>query len=87
MLESFFRRQNKAELLSNRNVKILDDKVRLDIVNCLVDFAVEAFGKGNPYNIDKEHKKSTARAAVCLFEGLKSNDPMNETVNKSRKTT
>lgn len=82
MLESFFRRQNRAELLLNRNAKPLDNKVRQNIVICLADFMVEAFGKGNPSNITKGHKSMTARAAVCLFEGLKSNDPTQELVNK-----
>lgn len=30
MLQSFFRRQNQAELLLKGDVKVLDDKVRMD---------------------------------------------------------
>lgn len=82
MLESFFQRQNRAELLVNQNVKVLDDKARHDIVKCLADFMVEAFGKGDPSKITKEHKLITARAAVCLFEGLESNDPTQKLVNE-----
>lgn len=75
MLESFFRRQNKAGLLLLKDQLILDDRSRQQIVNCLVDFMIEAFGKGDVTNITDQQKESTATAAVALFVGFKSNDP------------
>lgn len=75
MLESFFRRQNKAELLSLKDQLILDDRSRHQIVNCIVDFMIEAFGRGDVSNITDHHKQLTATGAVALFAGLKSNDP------------
>lgn len=82
MLENFFRRQNKADLLSKGNVKVLTDKLRQQIVNCIVDFMIEAFGSKETLTFTKQQKTLTARAAICLFEGLKSNDPNNELVIK-----
>lgn len=86
MLESFFRRQNKADLLLSRATKVLDDKLRLKIINCVADFMVEAFGKGNPLKITKQQKEYTAQAAIRLFVGLKSNQPDNELVTKFHNT-
>lgn len=82
MLETFFRRQQNAELLLKGKTKTLDDELRKKIVNCLVDFMVEAFGKGDVTKVTKQHKLLTARTAICLFEGLKSNDSNNELVTK-----
>lgn len=82
MLTSYFRRQNKAGLLLNKMVKVLDDKVRMQIVNCIVDFMVEAFGKGDPSKVTKQQKMQTARATIMLFEGLKSTDQTDELVLK-----
>lgn len=80
MVESFFRRQNQADLLNKKGV--LDDKSRIQVINCLVDFMIEAFGKGNPSNVTKRSKQLTARAAISVFPGLKSDDPVNELVIK-----
>lgn len=82
MLESFFRRQNKAGLLTIKDQLILDDRQRQQIVNCIVDFMIEAFGKGDVSNITDHHKQSTATVAVALFVGLKSNDPAKPLVTK-----
>lgn len=46
----------------------------------MVDFMIEAFGKGDPSKVEKPHKLMTARAAVVLFIGLKSSDPENDLV-------
>lgn len=75
MLDSFFRRQNKAGLLMIKDQPILDDRSRHQIVNCIVDFMIEAFGKGDVSNITDHHKQATATVVVDLFAGLKSNDP------------
>lgn len=75
MLESFLRRQNKAELLLLKESVALDDRSRHQIVNCLVDFMIEAFAKGDVSNITEQHKHSTATTAVSLFIGLKSSNP------------
>lgn len=74
MLESYFRRQHKASLLLLKDEMSLDDRSRQQIVNCLVDFMIEALGKGQASNITDQHKISTANIAVALFVGLKSND-------------
>lgn len=73
MLASFFRRQNKADLLKHSTVAPLEDKFRIQIVNCMVDFMIEAFGKGDPSKVERQHKLITARTAVDMFIGLKSN--------------
>lgn len=75
MLESFFHRQNKADLILLKDQVILEDRSRCQIVNCIVDFMIEAFGKGDISNIKDEHKLSTAVTAIALFNGFKSNDP------------
>lgn len=80
MLISYFRQQNKAGLLLHKNVKVLGDKVRMQIINCIVDFMVEAFGKGNPSQVTNQQKSQTARVAIILFEGLKSSQSGNELV-------
>lgn len=81
MLESYFRQQNKADLLLSRGTKVLEDRLRMKIVNCIVDFMVEAFGKGVPV-VNRQQKQNTATAAAALFIGLKSQDPSNELVRK-----
>lgn len=80
MLEEFFRRQNKAKLLLLKSEKVYEDRDRQQIVNCVVDFMIEAFGKGNPNQITLAQKTMTARTAVILFVGLKSDEPGKETV-------
>lgn len=75
MLESYFHRQNKAGLLLLKEKLLLDDRSRHQIVNCIVDFMIEAFGKGDISNVKDQHKRSTALATVSLFIGLKSSDP------------
>lgn len=82
MMENYFRRQNKANLLSQGKAKVLEDKVRQEIVHCIVEFMIEAFGCAETLIFSKQQKTLTARAAVCLFEGLKSNDRKNELVMK-----
>lgn len=71
MLEEYFRRQNMNKLLLRKNDDILAENDRKNIINSIVDFMVEAFGKGDPTKIEKRHKKCTAQAAVKLFIGLK----------------
>lgn len=82
MLESYFYRQNQADLLLSRDTVVLEDRLRMKIVNCLVDFMVEAFGIGDPSKITKQQKHNTASAAVSLFIGLKSHENSNELVRK-----
>lgn len=72
MLESYFHRQNQAGLLLLKDKLILDDRSRQQIVNCIVDFMIEALGKGDASNITDQHENSTAKIAVALFVGLKS---------------
>lgn len=59
---------------------MLDDKLRIQIVNCIVDFMIEAFGKGDPLKVERQHKLMTARTTIVLFIGLKSSDPQNDLV-------
>lgn len=80
MLESFFRQQNKADLLNYRDVPVLIDRIRTKVVNCLVDFMIDAFGNGDLKKITNHHKKLTARATISLFIGLKSNNELDELV-------
>lgn len=87
MLEEFFRRQNKTKLFLLRSEKVFEDRDRVQIVNCLVDFMIEAFGKGNPHQITQAQKTMTARTAVILFVGLKSDEPGKELVTFSLKLT
>lgn len=60
---------------------LLTDDVRRAIINCIVDFMVDAFGKGDASKISKRQKQLTAHAAINLFVGLKSNEIANQTVN------
>lgn len=80
MLEDFFRAQNKAKYLQHKTDKLLDNRIRMAVTNCIVDFMVDAFGKGDPMKISKQQRQLTAQAAVKLFVGLKS-DIGNESVN------
>lgn len=80
MLESFFRQHNKADLLTYRDTPVLSDKIRTKVVNCLVDFMIDAFGNGDLKKITNHHKKLTARATISLFIGLKSNNELDELV-------
>lgn len=81
MIENYFRRQSKAGLLLLKDKPFLDDRSRQQIVNCVVDFMIEACGKGEILNITDEHKKSTAQVVAALFIGLKSIDPLKPLVN------
>lgn len=80
LIEEFFRRQNLTRLLKYKNHELLDDAVRKDVVNCIMDFMVEACGNGDPRKIGKNHKQMTAQATIGLFVGLRSKETGNELV-------
>lgn len=75
MLEEYFRWQSQSQLLQYKNQEVLTDSIRKKIVNCMVDFMVEVLASDDPKKIEKSHKIRTAKVAVELFTGLKSNDP------------
>lgn len=80
MLESYFRRKNKAAILNKQNDAILADKDRLEAVHVIVDFMIEAFGEGDPNKITQQQKILTARATINLFVSLKGSETGKELV-------
>lgn len=64
MLENFFIRRNKGELLAHRGAAALEGPVKRHIANTIVDFMAEVFGL---HNITRSRKVMTGNAAVILF--------------------
>lgn len=81
MLENYFRRIQKAEILNKKNDTVLADKDRQEVVHVIVDFMTEAFGEGNPNKVTKPQMVLTSRAAINLFVSLKCDEPGKELVN------
>lgn len=71
MLENYFIQSNRGALLLHKTSNCVTDQIRRTIVNCCVDFMVEAFGLEN---ITTTRKKMTASSTIILFPFLRYKD-------------